>query len=59
VLIDFGTLDLDNDREALRRFMQWLDEWDRTWKQRAVPMLDELKLKHPAPDVWDIVRLEE
>jgi hypothetical protein len=58
-LIDFGALDLESDRESLRRFMQWLDEWDLRWKQRAMPMLDELKLKHPAPDVWDIVRLEE
>jgi hypothetical protein len=59
VLIDFGALDLENDREPLKRFMRWLDEWDLTRKQRALPILDELKLKHPAPDVWDIVRLEE
>lgn len=58
-LINLGALYLENDRESLRRFMQWLDEWDLRWKQRALPMLNELKLKHPAPDVWDIVQFEE
>jgi hypothetical protein len=59
VLIEKRTLDVENDREALRRFMQWLDEWDLARKQRALPILNELKLKHPAPGVWDIVRFEE
>ena len=58
-LITAGVLDLQSDREALKRFVQWVDEWDMPRKQHALPILEELKNKHPAPDVWDIVRLEE
>ncbi len=58
-LLASGALDLENDREALKRFIRWLNEWDLEWKQRASPVLEELKSRYPAPDVWDLVRLEE
>jgi hypothetical protein len=58
-LIADAVLDLENDREPLERFLRWLDVWEAKWKQRASPILDDLKNRYPAPDLWDIVRLEE
>jgi hypothetical protein len=58
-LIDVGTLDPENDREPLTRFMRWLDAWDVTRKQSASPILDELKNRYPALELWDLVRFGE
>ena len=57
-LLDSGALVLEKDREPLMRFTQWLEQWDLTRKQHVASTLAELKLKHPAPDLWDLVRLE-
>ena len=56
LLIDAVVIEVTDDREALRRFMVWLDAWDVKRKQRVLPILDDLKERYPAPGLWDIVQ---
>ena len=58
-LLAAGTLDIGKDRESLKRFVQWIDRWDLERKENASPLLDELKNKYPAPDLWNIVKFLE
>jgi len=55
-LMATGALELGNDREALQRFLRWVNAWDLAWKERATPVLEELRSNYPAPELWDIVR---
>jgi hypothetical protein len=55
-LVGSGALSVSEDREALRRFMRWLDNWDMEEKLTLRPLIAELERTHPAPGLWDIVK---
>jgi hypothetical protein len=58
LLIDSSAFDPIVDLEALKRFLEWIDEWT-TEAKRIRPILDELKSRYPTIDAWDIVRFDE
>ncbi len=55
-LVDSGALSVSEDREALKRFMRWVDNWEEDEKTALRPLIADLESRHPAPGVWDIVR---
>jgi RAB protein geranylgeranyltransferase component A len=55
-LIDAGALSVTEDREALKRFMRWVEHWDAEEKPILRPLIVDLERRHPAPGVWDIVK---
>ncbi|HWS89157.1 MAG TPA: hypothetical protein VN282_19450 [Pyrinomonadaceae bacterium] len=57
-LVNAGALSVSEDREALRRFLCWVNNWDEDEKLMVRPMLVELERKHPGPGLWDVVRFE-
>ena len=59
LLLHSGELDFTRDREPIRRFLEWLDEWDMVWKQRLRSTIEVYSTRYPAPEVWGIVRFEE
>ena len=59
LLLYCGEFDFTLDREPVRRFLEWLDEWDMVWKQRLRSTLEVYSTRYPAPEVWGIVRFEE
>jgi hypothetical protein len=57
-LVDSGALSVVEDREALKRFMLWVDNWEPRWKLAVRPLIADLESRHPAPGLWDIVKFE-
>jgi hypothetical protein len=58
VLVGSGALSVTEDREALKRFMRWVDNWDAQAKSSLRPLMMELESRHPAPGLWDIVKFD-
>ncbi|MFB3895554.1 MAG: hypothetical protein ACE14V_04550, partial [bacterium] len=54
-----GILDINKDRDALRKFMIWLNAWDIKWKQRALPIIKNLKSRYPETELWDLVQFDK
>lgn len=57
-LINGGALSVTEDREALVRFMRWVDSWDAENKLPLSPLIAYLERRHPAQGMWDVVRFE-
>jgi hypothetical protein len=57
-LVDSGALSVTDDREALKRFMRWVNNWDAQAKSTIRSLIAELERGHPAPGVWDIVEFD-
>ncbi len=57
-LINAGTLRVAEDREALKRFLHWVDNWDAGEKSDISTLITYLENNHPAPALWDIVKFE-
>ena len=55
-LIEAGDLDLVQDREALERFLQWVDSWEAHWKSSLYDLFDFLKFSYPGTDLWETVK---
>ncbi len=56
-LLVSGDLSVTDDREHLKRFLQWVDNWEPEWKSRLLSIFDFLRHDYPAADLWDIVEL--
>jgi len=54
-LLVSGDLSVTDDREHLKRFLQWVDNWEAEWKSRLLSIFDFLRRDYPAADLWDIV----
>jgi hypothetical protein len=59
LLLDSGELDFTRDREPIKRFLEWLDEWDMVRKQRLRSTIDVYSSRYPVPEAWGIVKFEE
>lgn len=57
-LVASGALSVTEDREALRRFLRWVDNWEPTWKVSIRPLMADLERSRPAPGVWDLLRFK-
>ena len=51
-LLGWNSLDPVADRDALRRFAEWVDSWNPRNKFRSRRALQALARNFPAPDVW-------
>ena len=57
-LLRSGALDVHTDREALGRFLRWVESWSDDRKTALRQIFGFVKHKHPADDLWDIVKFE-
>lgn len=57
VLLASGLIDIEADREALQRFMQWLNEWAAKKRGKLVKLVSQLSQDYPAPEVWNMFRV--
>ena len=51
-LLGWNALDLHRDRDALRRFAEWVNTWNPRNKFRSRRALQALARNFPASDVW-------
>ncbi len=58
-LVVAGDLDLVRDREAVERFLAWVDSWDPDWKSSLYRLFDFLKHNYPATGLWEIVKFAQ
>lgn len=58
-LLGWRTLQLPRDREALARFLAWVNTWTPKHKHQVRRPLDQLRRVFPAPDLWKLVRFGE
>jgi hypothetical protein len=58
-LLQSGVLTLPSDRDALERFLQWVNTWKAPRKERLGTALVWLKQHYPDPDLWEIVEVPE
>jgi DNA-nicking Smr family endonuclease len=58
-LIDSGALSVTEDRDALERFMRWVNNWEPAEKAVLISAIDYLERRHPAEGLWDIVKFED
>jgi hypothetical protein len=57
-LLDSGDLNVVEDREALERFLRWINNWEPERKLNVHPIIRILERKYPAPGLWDIVKFD-
>lgn len=53
-----GALDVSDDRDALERFLWWVNQWDLEWKLRLQTLISFLEYKYPAEGLWEIVKFK-
>ena len=58
-LLESGALTLPSDRDALERFLRWVNTWGPRWKATLRPDLAWLKQHYPEPGLWEIVEIPE
>jgi len=58
-LLESSALRLPSDRDALERFLRWVNTWDPRWKGTLRPDLAWLKQQYPEPGLWEIVEIPE
>ena len=58
-LLESGALTLPWDRDALERFLQWVNTWEPSWKEKLRTALAWLKQHYPEQGLWEIVELPE
>ena len=58
-LFESGALTLPSDRDALERFLRWVNTWEPRWKATLRPDLAWLKQHYPEPGLWEIVEMPE
>jgi hypothetical protein len=51
-LLGWGTLDADKDRNALERFLDWVDSWTVKNRFKVRRTLDVMRRNFGAPDLW-------
>lgn len=56
-LLGWSALDLHRDRDALRRFAEWVNTWNPRNKFRSRRALQALARNFPASDVWARIHL--
>jgi hypothetical protein len=55
-LLVSGALNVSSDRDALERFLRWVNTWDSEWKSGLQPAFVWLKYHYADPNLWDIVQ---
>jgi hypothetical protein len=58
-LLESGALTLPSDRDALERFLRWVNTWEPRSKATLRPDLAWLKQNYPEPGLWEIVQIPE
>ena len=58
-LLESGALRLPSDRDALERFLRWVNTWEPRWKATLRTDLAWLKQHYPEPGLWEIVEIPE
>ena len=58
-LLESGALTLPSDRDALERFLRWVNTWEPRRKATLRPDLARLKQHYPEPGLWEIVEIPE
>ena len=58
-LLESGALTLPSDRDALERFLRWVNTWEPRWKATLRPDLAWLKRHYPEPRLWEIVEMSK
>ena len=58
-LLESGALALPSDRDALERFLRWVNTWEPRWKAPLRPDLAWLKQHYPEPGLWEILEIPE
>lgn len=56
-LLGWGQLHLDRDREAIARFLAWVNTWTPKRKQQVARTLAMLRRVFPDPSLWKMVRM--
>jgi hypothetical protein len=58
-LLSSGELDVARDRQALERFLRWVDSWEgwRKAQHQTISAIESLRRRFPAPQLWNSVRL--
>ncbi len=54
-LLDTGMLDIERDRDAVQRFLIWVNNWLPERKEEVRNIVIELSRKYPASGLWEIV----
>ena len=57
-LIRQEKLSIERDREAIKRFLIWVNLWEFSNKDDIYKSIDYLKSNYPDPELWEIVRFE-
>jgi hypothetical protein len=57
-LLDSGDLNVVQDRDALERFMRWVNNWESAQKAAVLPTIEFLARRYPAAGLWDIVKFD-
>ncbi len=57
-LIELDKINLQRDREAIKRFLQWVDKWTIEEKKELRGAIFWLKHKHPDNELWDIINYD-
>jgi hypothetical protein len=52
-----GELDVVVDRDALMRFLQWVNQWEPAAKARVMGQCDVLRHNCRAKGLWEIVEV--
>ena len=59
IMLQSGALDLNSEREHLRRFARWVNLWAPEQKRDLDVVLSQLRRYHPAPDIWDLIHIDD
>ncbi len=51
-LLGWGTIDIEKDRGALERFLDWIDSWSVKNRFRVRRTLDVMRRNFGSPDLW-------
>jgi hypothetical protein len=54
-LLDTGMLDINRDRDAMQRFLIWVNNWLPERKEEVRNIVTKLSRKYPASGLWEIV----
>ena len=57
-LVRAREIDFERDRDSIKRFLEWVDEWDMHRKSSLHPTIEAFSKRYPAPELWNIVRFE-
>lgn len=54
-LVGWQKVDLSKDRQAVMRFLSWVNSWAATQKRKVLRTMDTLRRMHHDPGLWNTV----